>query len=71
MEIQANDFIIFYNSLPMGKVGSDLKTIFYLSSLCLEDEKDKNTLFTGISLFYFWASDLQSSFTFRLLWICI
>lgn len=37
----------------------------------LEDKKEKNTLFIWLSLFYLWATDLQSSFTFTPLWICV
>ena len=37
----------------------------------LEDKREKNTLFIGLSLFYLWATGLQSSFTFRPLWICV
>lgn len=39
--------------------------------LFLEDKREKNTPFIGLSLFYLWATGLQSSFTFRPFWICV
>lgn len=39
--------------------------------LFLEDKREKNTPFIGLHLSYLWATGLQSSFTFRPLWICV